>query len=66
MKKVPINFYTCNANNISNKMQILAHDVAKHKFYVIYITEAGLQEKEPTGMTGYKAVKITRTEHNRG
>ena len=32
MKKVPMRFYTCNANHITNKMSILAHDVAKHKF----------------------------------
>ena len=53
MKKVPMTFYTCNANHITNWMPILAHDVAKHKFDVIHITEAGLKERVPTGMTGY-------------
>ena len=62
MKKVPMTFYTCNANHITN----MAHDVAKHKFDVIHITEAGLKGQEPTGMTGYKAVKLQRKEHNRG
>ena len=66
MKKVPITFYTCNANHITNKMPILAHDVAKHKIDVIHITEAGIREKEPTGMTGYISVKLTRKEHNSG
>ena len=45
-------------------LPIIAHIVAKHKFEVF--TEAGLQEKEPTGMTGYKSVKLTRKEPNRG
>ena len=45
-------------------MPILAHDVAKHKFDVIHITEAGLKEV-PTGMTGYKAVKHKRKEFQR-
>ena len=44
MKKVPMTFYTCNANHITNKMPILAHDAAKHKFDVIHITEAGLKD----------------------
>ena len=59
-------FYTCNANHITNKIPILAHDVAKHKFDVIHITEAGLKEQVPTGMTGYKAVKHQGKEQNRG
>ena len=66
MEKVPMTFYTCNANHITNKMPILAHDVAKHKFDVIHITEAGLKEQVPTGMTGYKAVEHQRREQNRG
>ena len=64
-KKVPITFYTCNANHITNKMPILAQNVAKHKFDIIHITEAGLKGQEPTGMTGYKAVKLHRKEHKR-
>ena len=47
-------------------MPILAHDTAKHKFDVIHITEAGLKGQEPTGMTGYKAVKLQKKEYNRG
>ena len=43
-------------------MPILAHDVAKHKFNVIHITEAGLKGKEPTGMTGYEAMKHKRKD----
>ena len=35
MKKVIMTFYTCNANHITNKMPILAHDLAKHMFEVI-------------------------------
>ena len=66
VKKVPITFYTCNASHITNKMPILAHDVGKHKFDVVHITEAGLLKKEPTGMTGYKSVKLVRKEPNRG
>ena len=66
VKKVPITFYSCNASHITNKMPILAHDVGKHKFDVVHITEAGLLKKDPTGMTGYKSVKLVRKEHNRG
>ena len=51
---------------MTNKMPILAHDVGKHKFDVIHISEAGLLKKDPTGMTGYKAVKLARKEPNRG
>mgnify|MGYP001365971021 CR=1 FL=1 len=47
-------------------MPILVHDVQKHKLDVIHISEAGLQKKEPMGMTGYKSVKLTRKEPNRG
>ena len=66
VKKVPVKFYSCNAGRITNKMAILAHDVQKHKLDVIHISEAGLQKKEPMGMTGYKSVKLTRKEPNRG
>ena len=59
-------FYTCNANHITNKMPTLAHDAMKQKLDVIHITEAGLQQQLPTGMTGYKAVAHTRLEPNRG
>ena len=38
----------------------------KHKLNVIHITEAGLKQQLPTGMTGYKAVAHTRPEPNRG
>ena len=65
-EEVPITFYTCNTSHITNKMPILAHDVGKHKFDVVHITEAGLLKKEPTGMTGYKSVKLVRKEPNRG
>ena len=59
MKKVLITFYTCNDNQIMNKMPILAHDVGKHKFDVVHSTEAGfLKNKKNTGMTGYKSVKL--------
>ena len=44
----------------NNKMPILAHDVGKHKFDVILISEAGLLKKDLMGMTGYKAVKLPR------
>ena len=66
IKKVPVKFYSCNSSRITNKMPILAHDVQKHKLDVIHISEAGLQKKEPMGMTGYKSVKLTRKEPNRG
>ena len=66
VKKVLITFDTCNASHITNKMPILAHDVGKHKFDVIYLSEAVLLKKDPTGMTGYKSVKLTRKEPNRG
>ena len=66
IKKVPVKFYSCNSSRITNKMPILAHDVGKHKFDVIHISEAGLLKKDPTGMTGYKAVKLARKETNRG
>ena len=66
MKKVPMTFYTCNANHITNNMTTLAHDTMKHKLDVIHITEAGLKQQLPTGMTGYKAVAHTRPEMNRG
>ena len=66
VKKVPITFYTCNASHITNKMPILAHDLGKHKFDVVHITDAGLLKKEPTGITGYKSVKLVRKEPNRG
>ena len=66
MKKVTITFYTCNANHITNKMPILAQDVGNHKFNVIHITEPGLLEKEPTGMTCLKSVKLVRKEPNIG
>ena len=33
---------------------------------MIHISEAGLLKKDPTGMTGYKAVKLARKEPNRG
>ena len=46
-------------------MPILAYDVGKHKFDVIHISEAGLLKKDPTGMTGYKALKLARKEPNR-
>ena len=47
-------------------MPILAHDVGKHKFDVIHISEAGLLKKESTGITCYKSVKLARKEHTRG
>ena len=56
MKKVPMTFYTCNANHITNKMPTLAHDAMKERLDVMHITEAGLKQQLPTGMTGYKAV----------
>ena len=66
MKQVPINFYTCNANHITNKMPTLAHDAMKERLDVIHITEAGLKQQIPAGMTGYKAVTHPRPEPNRG
>ena len=69
MKTIPITFYTCNTNHITNKMPILAHDMGKHKLDVVHNTEAGLLKKDPTGMTlmtGYKSVKLVRKEQNRG
>ena len=66
VKKVPVTFYSCNAGRITNKMAILAHDVQKHKLDMIHISEAGLQKKEPMGLTGYKSVKLERSEQNRG
>ena len=48
-KKVPIPFYSCNASRITNKMPIFAHDLVKHKFDVVHITEAGLLKRDPTG-----------------
>ena len=66
VKKVLVKFYSCNAGRITNKMAILAHDVQKHKLDVIHISEAGLQKKEPMGLTGYKSVKLARKEQNRG
>ena len=47
-------------------MPIFAHDVGKHKFYVIHKSETRLLIKYPTGMRGYKAVKLARKEPNRG
>ena len=66
VKKVPITFYSCNASHIMNKMLIIGHNVWKHKFDVIRMSEAGLLKKDPTGMTGYKSVKLARKEPNRG
>ena len=40
--------------------------MVKHNIDVIHITEASLKGQEPTGMAGYKAVKLQRKEHNRG
>ena len=66
IKKVPVKFYSCNSSRTTNKMPILAHDVEKHKLDVIHISEAGLQKRDPMGMTGYKSVKLARKEPNRG
>ena len=45
MKKVPMTFYTCNANHITNKMATLAHDTMIQRLDVIHITEAGLKQQ---------------------
>ena len=37
-------------------MPTLAHDAMKERLDVIHITEAGLKQQLPAGMTGYKAV----------
>ena len=44
MKQVPLTFYTCNANHITNKMPTLAHDATKERLDVIHITDAGLKQ----------------------
>ena len=59
-------FFTCTTSRRTNKMPTLAHDAMKHRLDVIRITEAGLKQQLPTGMTGYKAVAHARPESNRG
>ena len=46
MKQVPVTFYSCNANHITNKMPTLVHDTLKERLDVIHITEAGLKQQK--------------------
>ena len=43
-------------------MPTLAHDAMKERLDVIHITEAGLKQQIPAGMTGYKAVAHKRPD----
>ena len=62
MRQVPVTFYSCNANHITNKMPTQAHATYAHNYDVIHITEAGLQKKQPVVMTGYKTVHTTEAQ----
>ena len=64
MKQQPITLYTCNANNVTNRMPTVMQKTCKENLDVFYITEAG--QKLPDVMKGYKAVTHDRPEHNRG
>ena len=66
MEQQPITLYTWNANHITNKIPTVVHTTHKENLDVIHITEAGLKQKLPDIMKGYKAVIHKRPEHNRG
>ena len=53
MRQIPVTFYTCNANHITNKMPTVAQTTYEDNLNVIHITEAGLQQKLPDALKGY-------------